>query len=75
MLNYLKKRNNSIFYLTAASQVLVAIQLVFAVFGYDSLLDAVMQNKILAAVDAVLIVLGTFGVVNNPTVPGVKDEQ
>lgn len=70
-----KKRRNKTFYLTLISQILVAAQAVLMLFGKGYLLDAVLQNKILAAADAVLVVLATLGVVNDPTTPGFKDKE
>lgn len=75
MKEFLKKRNNKTFYLMLISQILVAAQAVLVLFGKGHLLDAVLQNKILAAADAVLIVLATLGVVNDPTTPGFNDKE
>jgi phi LC3 family holin len=75
MMKFLKKRRNKTFYITIVSQLLVATQLILALFGYEAILNAVLQDKILAATDAVLVVFSTFGVVNDPTKPGVKDSE
>lgn len=75
MKEFFKKRRNKTFYLTLISQILVAVQAVFVLFGKGYLLDTVLQNKILAAANAVLVVLATLGVVNDPTTPGFKDKE
>lgn len=75
MKEFFKKRRNKTFYLTLISQILVAAQAVLTLFGKGYLLDTVLQNKILAAADAVLVVLATLGVVNDPTSPGFKDKE
>lgn len=75
MKEFFKKRRNKTFYLTLISQILVAAQAVLMLFGKGYMLDTVLQNKILAAADAVLVVLATLGVVNDPTSPGFKDKE
>lgn len=75
MKEFFKKRRNKTFYLTLISQILVAVQAVLVLFGKGYLLDTVLQNKILAAANAVLVVLATLGVVNDPTTPGFKDKE
>lgn len=75
MKEFFKKRRNKTFYLTLISQILVAVQAVLVLFGKGYLLDTVLQNKILAAANSVLVVLATLGVVNDPTTPGFKDKE
>lgn len=75
MKEFFKKRRNKTFYLTLISQILVAVQAVLVLFGKGYLLDTVLQNKILVAANAVLVVLATLGVVNDPTTPGFKDKE
>lgn len=75
MKEFFKKRRNKTFYLMLISQILVAAQAVLVLFGKGHLLDTVLQNKILAAADAVLIVLATLGVVIDPTTPGFNDKE
>lgn len=65
-INGLKQRNNPMFYVTATSQLLLAIQIILAIFGRQELLDQALQHKILAAVEAVITFLGTVGVFTNP---------
>lgn len=73
MKQFFAKRHNKMFYTTLVAQILIAVQLILAVFGYEELLSAALQNKIIAAVNAVLVVLATFGVVNDPKQGGLKD--
>jgi uncharacterized membrane protein len=74
MLNSLKKRNNATFYATLVAQILIAIQMVALALGYDVMTEA-LQNRIILAADAILLVLGTLGVVNNPTSPGLTSKK
>jgi uncharacterized membrane protein len=65
-LEELKKRNNGIFWVTSVSQLLLAIQLVLAIFGQQELLNQALQHNILAAVEGIITLLGTIGVFINP---------
>lgn len=62
MKNFFKQRHNRLFYITATSQLLVVIQMVLALFGYGDLITEMLKDKILATVDAVLVLCGTLGV-------------
>ncbi|MGE7305892.1 phage holin [Priestia megaterium] len=72
---YFKRRRNATFYITSLAQLLIAIQLILAIFNADYLLDTVLQNKILSAANGLCVVLGTFGVLNDPKEPGVGDKE
>lgn len=72
---FFSKRRNKTFYMTATAQVLVVAQTVLAAVGHGDLLTDILQNRILAVVDAVLALLAMFGVVNDPTTPGAKDAK
>lgn len=72
--DFFKKRRNKTFYITALAQLLIAIQLVLVLFGYDDILNEAMQNKILSAANAILIFLGTLGIVKN-TADHSEDEE
>ena len=72
---YFKRRRNATFYITALAQILVAIQLILAIFNAEYLLDTVLQNKILSAASGICVVLATFGVFNDPKEPGIKDTE
>lgn len=72
---YFKKRRNKTFYVTAASQIVVAAQLVTVLIGRADLITEAMANNFLAVVNAILVVLATFGVINDPKQGGFEDEK
>lgn len=69
----LKKRNNGTFWITSVSQLLLAAQIILAVFGKQDLLNQVLHDKILAVAEGVITVLGTIGVFTNPITKVVPD--
>lgn len=71
---FFNRRRNKTFYMTFVAQLLITIQLVAELMGYN-ILDTVMQNKILMAVDAVLVLAAHLGLVNDPTTPGLSDKE
>jgi phi LC3 family holin len=71
---YFAKRRNKTFYITFVSQVLLATQFVLHMLGHDNVLTAVIQHQILNYTNIVLTLLATLGVVNDPTVKGLKDK-
>lgn len=71
---YLGKRRNKTFYITFLSQILLAAQFILHLFGHDNILTYVVQRQILNDANVVLTLLATVGVLNNPTVKGLKDK-
>jgi phi LC3 family holin len=58
----------------AIPAVLLLIQVVAAVFGYN--IDfGDLGNKLLRVVDAAFAVLTLFGIINDPTTPGISDSE
>jgi phi LC3 family holin len=74
MIEFFRKRHNGTFYVTAISQLIVVIQLLLAIFGYDQVITDLLKIKVLSFVDGVIVLLGMFGVINDPTVPSIKDD-
>ena len=75
MKKFFSKRHNKTFYLTALAQVLVVVQGVLAALGHADILTEILQNHILAGADAILTLCALFGIVNDPTTPGLKDSE
>lgn len=74
MVKFFAQRNNPTFWVTSVSQLLLAIQIILAIFGQQALLTQVLENKILDVVEAIITVLGTIGVFKNPITPIVPDQ-
>lgn len=74
MLNWTVRLKNKNFWLTAIPAVLLMVQVVAAVFGYELDLGDI-GNKLLAAVNAIFAVLTVLGVVNDPTTEGLLTDS
>lgn len=72
MINWKVRIQNKSFWLSLIPAVLLLIQVVAAVFGYQLDLGD-LGNRLLAVVNAVFAVLAILGVVTDPTTPGVSD--
>lgn len=72
MINWKVRIQNKSFWLSLIPAVLLLIQVVAAVFGYQMDLGD-LGNRLLAVVNAVFAVLAILGVVTDPTTPGVSD--
>lgn len=71
-INWKVRVKNINFWLTAIPAVLLLIQVVAAVFGFELDLGD-LGSKLLAVVNAVFGLLALLGVVNDPTTAGMKD--
>lgn len=71
-INWKVRAKNINFWLTAIPAVLLLIQVVAAVFGFELDLGD-LGTKLLAVVNAVFGLLTIIGVVNDPTTAGMKD--
>jgi phi LC3 family holin len=60
------------FWVTIIPAVLLLAQAILAIFGVEVDFTP-MQGKLLAAVDALFVVLVILGITNDPTTPGVSD--
>lgn len=73
-INWKVRVANINFWMTFIPAVLLLIQTVAAVFGY-ALDFGDLGNKLLAVVEAVFLVLGLVGIVNDPTTNGLSDSK
>ena len=74
MINWKVRLKNVNFWLTAIPALLLVLQTLAALFGWQLELGAI-QEKLLAAVNALFALLAVLGVVNDPTTAGLKDSQ
>ena len=74
MINWKVRLKNVNFWLTAIPAVLLVLQTLAALFGWQLELGA-LQEKLLAVVNAVFALLAVLGVVNDPTTAGLKDSN
>lgn len=74
MINWIVRVKNKAFWISFIPAVLLLIQVVAAVFGYQLDLGE-LGNKLLEVVNALFAVLALLGVVNDPTTAGVGDSQ
>lgn len=73
-MNWIVRFKNKNFWLTLIPAVLLLVQTVAAVFGFE--LDfGDLGNQLLAVVNAVFAVLVILGVVNDPTTAGLGDSE
>ena len=72
MINWKVRIQNKSFWLSLIPAVLLLVQVVAAVFGYQLDLGD-LGNRLLAVVNALFAVLAILGVVTDPTTPGVSD--
>ena len=72
MINWKVRLKNVNFWLTAIPALLLVLQTLAALFGWQLELGA-LQEKLLAAVNALFALLAGLGVVNAPTTEGLKD--
>ncbi len=72
MINWKVRIKNVHFWETFIPAVIIAIQMIAAIFGYQIDLSE-LSGKIVAAIDAVFAVLAIMGVVNDPTTKGLSD--
>ena len=74
MINWKVRLKNVNFWLTAIPALLLVLQTLAALFGWQLELGA-LQEKLLAAGTARYALLAELGVVNDPTTAGLKDSQ
>lgn len=73
-INWIVRMKNKTFWLALIPAVLLLIQVVAAVFGYQLDLGE-LGNKLLEVVNALFAVLAILGIVTDPTTAGVKDSE
>lgn len=73
-INWTVRLKNKTFWLALIPAVLLLVQVIAAVFGYQ--LDiGDLGNKLLEVVNALFAVLAILGIVTDPTTAGVKDSE
>lgn len=72
MINWRVRIKNRDFWLTLIPAILLLVQVVAAVFGFQVNLGN-LGDKLLAVVNALFAVLVILGVVNDPTTDGLHD--
>lgn len=74
MINWQVRIKNKNFWLALIPAVLLLVQVVANVFGYQLDLGD-LGNKLLAVVNAVFAVLAILGIVTDPTTVGISDSE
>lgn len=74
MINWTVRIKNKAFWVAIIPAVLMLIQCVASMLGF-SLDLGVLGDKLLALVEAVFMVLGIIGIVNDPTTKGLSDSE
>lgn len=72
MINWTVRLKNKNFWLALIPAVLLLIQVVAAVFGFELDLGA-LGDKLLAVVNALFAALAILGIVTDPTTEGIGD--
>lgn len=73
-INWLVRIKNKAFWVAIIPAVLLLIQIVTSIFGYEIDLGD-LGNKLLDAVNAVFAILVLFGVITDPTTAGISDSE
>lgn len=73
-INWTVRLKNKTFWLALIPAVLLLVQVIAAVFGYQLDLGD-LGNKLLDVVNALFAVLAILGIVTDPTTAGVKDSE
>ena len=73
-INWKVRIKNKNFWLAIIPAVLLLIQAVAAVFGYQIDLGD-LGNKLIVVVNAVFVVLSILGIVTDPTTEGIADSK
>jgi len=74
MINWKVRIKNKNFWLAIIPAVLLLVQVVAKVFGFELDLGE-LGNNLLAVVNAVFVVLSILGIVTDPTTQGVSDSK
>lgn len=72
MINWKVRIKNKVFWVSAIPALLLAIQAIAAVFGFEIDLSDI-SGKLIAVVDTVFAFLTVLGIVADPTTQGVSD--
>lgn len=74
LINFKVRAKNKIFWITLIPAVLVAVQLIAGLFGFD-LNVSFVSEQLVKIVEAVFGVLAILGVVVDPTTYGIGDSE
>lgn len=74
MINWTVRLKNKNFWLALIPAVLLLIQVVAAVFGYELDFGA-LGERLLAVINALFAVLAILGIVTDPTTEGIGDSK
>lgn len=74
MINWKVRVKNKYFWITLIPAVLLMVQVIAAVFGFEIKLGE-LGNKLLEVVKAIFAVLAILGIVNDPTTQGITDSN
>lgn len=74
MINWKVRLKNKNFWITLIPAILLLVQLVAALFGFELDLTDI-KGKILAIVDVVFVILSILGIVTDHTTEGIADSQ
>lgn len=74
MINWTVRIKNKSFWLTLIPAVILLVQAVAALFGFQLELEGI-QQQILDIVNAAFAVLAVLGIVTDPTTKGIGDSQ
>lgn len=73
-INWKVRIKNKMFWLALIPALLLLVQVVAAVFGYELHIEAI-GDKLTAVINALFAVLAILGVVADPTTAGVSDSK
>lgn len=73
-INWIVRIKNKAFWVALIPAVLMLIQMIAAVFGYNLDLGA-LGDKLLAVLNSLFLVLAILGIVTDPTTEGVADSE
>lgn len=74
MINWQVRFKNKNFWLSFIPAVLLLIQVIASVFGFNFDFGD-LGNKLISVINAVFVVLSLLGVVTDPTTAGVSDSE
>lgn len=74
MINWKVRIRNKQFWIALIPALIVLVQVVANLFGVKLDLSD-LQEKILAVINAIFVVLSILGIVTDPTTPGVADSE
>lgn len=72
MINWKVRLKNKAFWVAIIPAVLLLVQNVAAVFGYEANFGS-LGNDLLAVVNQVFVLLAILGIINDPTTAGLSD--